>query len=78
VAKKKGEKREREKRSDFFSASFLRPLLGAPNPGAGNGLDFLRLRIFYHQSGLSQLLMAQEENYLKYSRVREKRLLSLT
>lgn len=49
---KKGRKRKKER---FLLDSFLRPLLGTPNSEAGNGLDFLRLRIFYHRNGLSYL-----------------------
>lgn len=55
--RKKGKKKEKEKKKEAISSrSFSAPpLREPPNPGAGNGSDFLRLRIFYHRNGLDYL-----------------------
>lgn len=46
--------REREEKRAISSRFFSAPFFYEPsNPGAGNGLDFLRLRTFYYRSGLS-------------------------
>jgi len=45
---KKREKREKKKRAISSRLFSLGPLRNHPNPDAGNGLDFLRLGIFYH------------------------------